>query len=95
MKDPGPSEAHRLARHVLTSRLESQRGENVTIETFPTALPWAIGLVREARRLGARRLFHYEDACWTATDEGGLATLGTPGSHDWAALAETEVYIRA
>ena len=72
MGDPSPQEADRLARQVLTVRLRLKAGENVTIETYPTALPWALGFVREARRLGARPVLHYEDerSYWTAVDVG-------------------------
>lgn len=93
MKDPDPSGADRLARHVLTSRL--QRGENVTVEMFPTTLPWTMGLVGGARRLEARPVLHYEDegAYWAAIDEGEAGTLGTPGSHEGASLVETDVSI--
>jgi len=70
-------------------------GENVTIETYPTALPWALGFVREARRLGARPLLHYEDedSYWAAVDEGRFDLLGQPGRHEWAALENTDVYV--
>ncbi len=95
MGDPSPQEADRLARQVLTVRLHLKPGENVTIETYPMALPWALGFVREARRLGARPLLHYEDerSYWTAVKEGRYDAIGQPGSHEWAALAKTDVYI--
>jgi leucyl aminopeptidase (aminopeptidase T) len=95
MGDPTPREADRLARQVLTVRLHLKPGENVTIETYPTALPWALGFVREARRLGARPLLHYEDesSYWTAVQEGRFDAIGQPGTHEWAALAKTDVYV--
>ncbi|MGD1099439.1 MAG: aminopeptidase [Thermoplasmata archaeon] len=95
MGDPSPQEADRLARQVLTVRLHLKPGENVTIETYPSALPWALGFVREVRRLGARPLLHYEDerSYWTAVEEGRYDSIGQPGSHEWAALAKTDVYI--
>lgn len=87
--------ADQLARQVLTTRLNVRPGENVTIETYPTALPWAIGFVRQARQMGARPLLHYEDegAYWDAVKGGTLELLGTPGSHEWAALEKTDVYV--
>jgi leucyl aminopeptidase (aminopeptidase T) len=87
--------ADRLARNVLRSRLRLRRGENVVIETYPSALPWALGFVREARRRGAHPLLHFEDerAYWTAIEEGHAGLLGAPASHEMAALAATDVYI--
>jgi leucyl aminopeptidase (aminopeptidase T) len=95
MGDPSFREADRLARQVLTVRLHLKPGENVTIETYPSALPWALGFVREARRLGARPLLHYEDerSYWAAVEEGRFDAIGQPGDHEWAALAKTDVYI--
>jgi leucyl aminopeptidase (aminopeptidase T) len=87
--------ADRLARQVLTRRLRVKPKENVTIETYPSALPWATGFVREARRLGARPLLHYEDerSYWTAVDEGRADLVGSPGEAEWAALKESDVYV--
>jgi leucyl aminopeptidase (aminopeptidase T) len=95
MPGPTPKEADRLAREVLTVRLGLKPGENVTIESYPSALPWATGFVREARRLGARPLLHYEDerSYWTAVEEGRPDLIGTPGEHEWAALEKTDVYV--
>jgi len=95
MDDPTSTEADRLARRVLTSRLRLKPNENVTIEAYPSALPWAGGFVREARRLGARPIVHYEDesAYWAAVEEGREKLIGHPGSHEWATLSETDVYI--
>jgi leucyl aminopeptidase (aminopeptidase T) len=95
MTVPSVREADRLARAVLTRRVHLKPNENVTIEVYPTALPWALGFVREARRLGARPLLHYEDevSYWTAVEEGKADLIGTPGAHEWAALSKTDVYI--
>jgi leucyl aminopeptidase (aminopeptidase T) len=95
MFEPSPREADRLARQVLTTRLGVKAGENVTIEVYPTSLPWALGFVREARRLGAKPLVHYEDEAsyWAAVDDGKAELIGTPGSHEWSALADTDVYV--
>ncbi|MGB6501780.1 MAG: hypothetical protein WBG19_10385 [Thermoplasmata archaeon] len=95
MNAPSVEQADRLARAVLTRRLKLRPKENVTIETYPSSLGWATGFVREARRLGARPLIHYEDeaAYWTAVDEGRSALIGSPGDHEWATLRETDVYI--
>ncbi len=91
---PDPT-ADRLARSVLTRRLNLRPKENVTIEAYPSSLRWATGFVREARRLGARPVLHYEDEAsyWQAVDTGKAALLGAPGEHEWAALENTDVYI--
>lgn len=95
MPDPSPQVADRLARRVLTTRLNLKAGENVTIEVFPSSLPWATGFVREARRLGAHPLVHYEDedSYWAAVDEGKADLIGNPGTHEWATLDETDAYV--
>lgn len=95
MYQPTPRQADRLARQVLTTRLGLRAGENVTIEVYPTSVPWALGFVREARRLGANPLLHYEDenSYWAAVDDGKAGLIGAPGSHEWATLAETDVYV--
>jgi len=93
--DPTPAQADRLARRVLSARLGLRPKENVTIEAYPTSLPWAAGFVREARRMGARPLLHYEDehSYWHAVENGRASLLGTPGEHEWAALEKTNVYV--
>jgi leucyl aminopeptidase (aminopeptidase T) len=95
MYEPSPQDADRLARQVLTTRLGVKAGENVTIEVYPTSLPWATGFVREARRLGASPLLHYEDeeSYWAAVEDGKADLIGNPGSHEWAALDETDAYV--
>ncbi|MFY9717948.1 MAG: aminopeptidase [Thermoplasmata archaeon] len=95
MTVPSVDQADQLARSVLTRRLKLRPKENVTIETYPSSLGWAAGFVREARRLGARPLLHYEDesSYWTAVEEGRTGLLGAPGEHEWGALEGTDVYI--
>jgi len=95
MSEPSPREADRVAHQVLTTRLNLKPNENVTIEAYPSSLPWAAGFVREARRLGARPVVHYEDerAFWAAVGEGRQDLIGSPGSHEWATLAKTDVYV--
>lgn len=89
------AQADRLARRVLTRRLHLRAKENVTIEAFSSALPWATAFVREARRLGARPLLHYEDerSYWRAVEEGKASLIGTPGEPEWASLERTDVYV--
>lgn len=93
---PSPTtDADRLARNVLRNCLHLRSKEDLTIETYPTSLPWAAGMVREARRLGARPLVLYEDesSFWTAVEEGRGSSLGSPGDHEWAALRGTDAYV--
>lgn len=89
------ADADRLARAVLRERLGVRPKENVTIEVYPSSVPWAAGFVREARRLGARPLVHYEDegAYWDAVARGRAHLIGTPGEHEWALLEKTDVYV--
>lgn len=95
MSAPSVEDADRLARGVLRQRLKVRPGENVTIETYPSSVPWATGFVREARRLRARPLVLYEDerSYWTAVDEGRTTLIGSPGEHEWAALSGSDVYV--
>ena len=87
--------ADRLARVTLRQRLGLKPRENVTIEAFSSTLPWAAGFVREARRIGANPLVHFEDEAsyWAAVREGRASVIGAPGDHEWAGLGETDVYI--
>lgn len=92
---PDLTTADQIARRVLRQRLDLRPKESVTIESYPSSLPWAAAFVREARRLGARPLVHYEDesAYWTAIDEGRASLVGTPSDAEIAALEESDVYI--
>jgi len=84
-----------LARNVLSQRVRLRPKETVTIETWPSALPWANAFVREARRIGAKPILLYDDetSYWEAVRSGGAAGLGRPGAHEWAALENSDVYI--
>jgi leucyl aminopeptidase (aminopeptidase T) len=92
---PTEAQADQLARGVLKTRLGLKPKENVTIEAYTSSLPWAAGFVRQARKMGARPLLHYEDenAYWHAVDSGNAELIGTPGDHEWAALENTDVYV--
>ncbi len=85
----------RVARLVLSETLRVRRGENVTIEAWSEALPWAVPFVAEARRLGARPMMLYEDegAFWEALESGGSRATGEVGHHEWSALRETDAYV--
>ncbi len=87
--------ARRVARHVLTKTLRVGRGDNVTIESWSLAVPWAVPFVEEARRLGAHPLLLYEDeaAFWKALRTGASRATGEVGSHEWGALEDTDAYV--
>jgi len=95
MPSPSVEESDRLARAVLRQRLHVRPKESVTIESYPSALPWATGFVREARRLGAHPLLVYEDerSYWTGVEDGRANVVGSPGANEWAALRNSDVYV--
>ncbi len=90
-----PPLSREVARQVLTKTLRVERGDNVTIESWSEAVPWAVPFVAEARRLGAHPMMLYEDepAFWEALKSGGARTTGEVGEHEWSALAETDAYV--
>jgi aminopeptidase len=92
---PSNETASKLARSILTKNLRVKPGERVMVEAWPHTLPWAVALAREARRMKALPIVVYEDeeAYWDAVDGGDGKTIGTAASHEWAALAKTNVYI--
>ncbi len=90
-----PATMKTLAHSVLGKNLGVRRGENVTIETWNATLPWANAFVLEAARLGARPmlLFVDEPTYWQEVDDLPASALGRVGSHEWAALRETDAYV--
>ncbi len=84
-----------FARAVLSQNLRVKPGENVVIEGWSHALPWATALAREARRLKAYPLVLYEDegAFWDSVESGEEAVLGAAPAHEWSMLGSTDVYI--
>lgn len=84
-----------LARKVLSQRIQLRPKETVTVEAWPSALPWANAFVRQARRLGAKPILLYDDEAsyWEEVLSGGAPGLGRPGAHEWAALEHSDVYI--
>lgn len=95
MSDSSDSLSAQVARQVLTKTLHVRRGENVTIESWSEALPWAIPFVNEARRLGAHPMMLYEDeeAFWVALRTGASRATGQVGDHEWSALQKTNAYV--
>lgn len=84
-----------LARNLLQNVLQIKRGENLLIETWSSTLPWAASLVLEARMVGARPLLLVEDEAtfWQSVKEAPAANVGQVGSHDWAALKESDAHV--
>lgn len=95
MADSSDSLNRKVARQVLTKTLRVRRGENVTIESWSEALPWAVPFVNEARRVGARPMMLYEDeeAFWEALRTGSSKATGQVGEHEWSALNKTNAYV--
>jgi aminopeptidase len=85
----------KLAQSILRKNLNVKPGERVTVEAWPHTLPYAVSLAREARRMKALPMVLYEDesAYWDSIEKGEAKVLGTPASHEWAALGKTNVYI--
>jgi aminopeptidase len=92
---PATSDRAKFAQSILRKNLRVKPGENVTIEAWPHTLPWAVALAREARRMKALPVIHYEDedAYWDTVEGGGAKLLGQKPDHEWASLARTDVYI--
>lgn len=86
---------HRLARKVLKETLRVKAGENVVIETWSHAIPWAVAFVYEARRLGAHPLVLYEDEAtfWKSVETLPAKQLGKVGDHEWGLLGKTHAYV--
>jgi leucyl aminopeptidase (aminopeptidase T) len=84
-----------FASAILRRNLQVKAGEHVTIEAWTHNLPWAVALARETRRLKAFPLVFYEDedSFWDSVDAREDTTLGAAPSHEWAALAKTDVFI--
>lgn len=87
--------AHKLARTILSDTLRVKPGENVTVETWSEALPWATSFVTESRRKGAHSMLLLEDepTFWDSVAAGDSKAAGAVGSHEWAALAKTSAYV--
>jgi len=86
---------HRFARSVLRQNMQLRPGENLTVEAWSHTLPWAIAIAREARRMKAHPLILYEDeeSYWDSVDAGEAKILGAAPTHEFAALAKTNVYL--
>ena len=90
-----PEVASQLARSILRKTLGVRRGEDITIESYSSTLPWANACVLEARRIGAHPILLYEDTetYWKSVDAGPAKEMGTVGQHEWGALAKTDAYV--
>lgn len=90
-----PATAERIARQVLTKRLALRPGENVVIESWPSALPYATAFVRQAQRLGGHPLLTYFDeaAYWDGIDRGLASRVGEGSAPEWAALEKADLFV--
>jgi len=97
MSSNGPARdlPSKFARFVLTQNVQVKPGDNVVVEGWTHTLPWAVALAREARRMGAYPIVHYEDesAFWDAVDHKEDKVVGAAPSHEWAAIGKTDVYV--
>lgn len=84
-----------VAKVVLRNSLRVRSGENIIVESWSGALPWARPFVPEARRIGAHPMMLLEDeeSYWESVETARPQALGTVGSHEWSALAKTAAYV--
>jgi leucyl aminopeptidase (aminopeptidase T) len=84
-----------LARRVLADNLKVRKGENVLIEAWTHALPYARAFVEETRRLGGRPTVHYEDesAWWDAVRRRRFAAFSDLSKTEKGALAGADVFV--
>lgn len=87
--------AEQVARNVLSRTLQVKKGDNVIIESWSEALPWARPFVTQARAMGANAMMLYEDeqSFWDMVKAGRAKDTGRVGSHEWAALDEASAYV--
>jgi leucyl aminopeptidase (aminopeptidase T) len=91
-----PSKLQRdAARNIVTKYLKVRAGENVIIESWDHTMPMASAMVDEARRVGGKVLYVYndEDAWWRAIDRKQSKLLGKSSAPEWAALKAADVYV--
>ncbi len=95
MAESPDSLSRKFARTILAETLQVRRGDNVTIEAWSEALPWAVPFVNETRRLGARPVLLYEDeaAYWEALRNGLARATGEVGEHEWGLLENSDAYV--
>ena len=84
-----------LVKNVLSSTLNVQSGDDVTVETWDHGLPIAGAFIYHLRELGARPmlLFEHEQTFWKSAESLPEETLGKVGEHEWAAMEKSKGYI--
>jgi len=84
-----------LAKHVLSSTLGIQSGDNVIVETWDHGLPIASAFVYALREQGAcpMLMFEHEDTFWKSAASLPEDKLGKVGEHEWAAIEKAKGYI--
>jgi leucyl aminopeptidase (aminopeptidase T) len=93
--DPDAAEKARIAAGVLRRSLGVRPGENVVVETWTEALPWADAFVLETRRIGAHPLVIYESepAFWDSVRRGVPRAMNSVGAHELAAVETTDAWV--
>jgi leucyl aminopeptidase (aminopeptidase T) len=91
----GMSTYDALVKNVLSSTLNVQPEDNVIVETWDHGLPIAGAFVYGLRELGARPmlLFEHEQTFWKSTESLPEDKLGKIGTHEWAAIENSNDYI--
>jgi leucyl aminopeptidase (aminopeptidase T) len=84
-----------VAERVLRASLHLNAGENVTIETWNTGLPFAERISVKAREIGAEPVVLLEDenSFVEGLRAGTRKTAGRMGEHERALLSKTDAYV--
>ena len=83
------------AARVLRQNLGIRPGENVVIESWSHAVPWADAFVVAARKAGAHPLVLYESepAFWDSIRGPSARTMGVLGRHELAVLETANAWV--
>ena len=85
----------KICRSVLVDTLRLRRGDNLIVEAWTHMLPWANGLVLEARRLGIRTTLIYEDegTFWRSVEQCQAVDLGRMPDPELGAISKADAYV--
>ncbi len=83
-----------VAKAIVQKSLKIKKGENVIVESWDHQLPLAGDVVYWCRKAGAKPLLMVErEEDFAHTADLPAANLGLVGSHEWAALEESDAYV--
>lgn len=83
-----------VAKAIVQKSLKIKKGENVIVESWDHQLPLAGDVVYWCRKAGAKPLLMVErEEDFVHSMELPAANLGLVGSHEWAALEESDAYV--